>query len=233
MAWRRLSIILIGLGFASTAHAIVDANGVPTRRAPLPMLMNKNLGLRLGGVYRPLGSSQAGGSLAFQYQKEYVGFDIRGSYYSTSYGAIRAIAEDSMRQSAQTDGLASATQPDSEINRVRSQDDSWRFWMVEPGISVRGRLFVDRFPRLTEKVRFGLSYGGYTDATNAIAFTGILASLEMGLEYQLSPTVPIAIEGALNYRYGILRRSVPLATENLGQLPVQFWEMSLAFNYWF
>ena len=173
------------------------------------------LSLRKGFV---LSSKLTAITASVGYQWEYFGVDLRTHFGSSLYDRI----------SVTTDHPVSEFNPppgNFEVERPRFPSNPWNFTLIEPGLSVTTRFLQDYVPLLSQKARFGLAYGMFTDISNSVKLTGILASFEGALQYQLWNNSPFAVELGLTYFYGKVK--------NEAELPITFLTSSFSVLYWF
>lgn len=160
-----------------------------------------------------------------------LGADVRLRAGNTPYGAIQVQPDSSV---ALTATAPSAYDPDSEINRLRSDQDSWSYYGVEPGVMVAGYPFAGLLPQLESRGRLGVALGRFSDQANAITFDGLLVILEASLKYPLGHESRWFLTGALSWTAGTLLRQseVPLS-KNTRSLPVSWIGNSLGLSYLF
>jgi hypothetical protein len=168
-----------------------------------------------------------GASLAVGWQLQWIGFDARVGLGSMSYSMVSVSAGPS-----DTDNSTAAGDPTAERSRPRNGSDPWSYFLIEPGISVIGRLFASSLPQLTERVRFGMGYGSMSDQINNLSFSAISFSFETDLEYQLGVGSRFAVKGGVIYNAGVLDNKAD-SDPTHGRLPASWLQEQLALVYYF
>jgi hypothetical protein len=199
-----------------------DPERLANRRLWVELGLPSDFGFRLKGVSAQIGF----------FASRLFTVDLRVSTASTSYGGIRARADYDSSGTAGAD-YASSTDPTSELNRPRNRDDSWKLTLIEPGVGVRSRMFVDWLPLLSEHARFGLARAGLTDEANSIGFSGWIPSFEAGFDYALGRGSPWSLGAALSYHGGLVTSTAPERDSNVGTLPVSWLGLSANLRYSF
>lgn len=156
--------------------------------------------------------------------------DGRAILASTDYQTLKATSSYGDSETNFTSG----TDPESELNRSRSNSANWSYQLVEVGLSVLGRLFPDFVPSLTERVRFGFGMGLFQDNANKISFNGREFSFETGLIWQITKEQPWSVYGAISYHWGVLNSTAAdISGSQAGRLPVTWSTTSLGVIYSF
>jgi len=146
---------------------------------------------------------EKGFQLGIAYRWEFLGTDLRFAYGSTQYGQIKAVED-------YNQNTGTAYHPatyGAEMIRPRNDQDSWTYTVIEPGISIESKLFYF-FPQLTQKARFGFTFGHFQDEANNLGFSSFLFNIEAALLYQINPTSPWSVEGSLMWHSGNLMLNV-------------------------
>lgn len=224
--------IVLALATIAWATSAFAAQASPRSIAPSiisPKIAAKHpLYFRAGLTGVPGLATQLGGAVTAGYHWRYLSADLRATIASAPYGTI------STEPDALSDptGFESAADPGAELNRARSDDDAWGLILVEPGISVGARLFADFLPMLTQRARFGLAWGSFSDQENELGFSARLYSFEAGLQYHLAPSSPFAIEASVTGYAGTLARKEGASSAQQGRLPVAWLVYSIGVSYW-
>jgi hypothetical protein len=171
-----------------------------------------------------------GAQAGIGYRFRYFGVDSRFSLGRTNYGAISV--NPGPNQTPNTE--PSYFDLNSELNRPRHATDSWSYRLVEPGLSVSGKIFPVWLPLLTQQARVGLAYGAYNDNQNNIPFHSIVFTTEAMLLCQLGADSPWSVSGALSYNAGILVADTPNdAGMQSRRLPVSWVGTSIGLQFAF
>jgi hypothetical protein len=172
----------------------------------------------------------AGAQFDVGYQFRYFAFDSRFTFGRTKYGAINVSPGYN-----QTPGdAASALEPDSELSRVRGDSDPWSYRMIEPGLSVSGKLFPRMLPLLTERGRFGVGYGSFHDDANDVLFTALIFSAQVFLAYQLGAESRWSLTGGMGFDTGVLVAKTPsYGNLQMRRLPVSWVATTIGLQYFF
>lgn len=163
---------------------------------------------------------------------EFLGADLRFSSGSTKYGQIKGRVDYNQSISS---SYHSATLG-SEMERARDDSDSWKFIKIEPGVSVEGKLFPLWLPRLSERARFGFSFGNFKDLANDLSFDSYLFSLETSFIYQINNVSPWSIGASFFWNSGNLMLNVADTSTSFPSdrhLPVNWLGSSIGLQYSF
>jgi len=99
---------------------------------------------------------------------------------------------------------------------------------------VEGRYHPRWLPLLSEKGRFGLGYGKFTDRANQLEFNGVVMNFEADLIYALSGTSRWSVVAALNWKSGNLLRVEAAALDSSDRhLPINWVGTSVGMHYSF
>lgn len=168
-------------------------------------------------------ASEKGTSLTVGRRFRFFAIDLKGEYARLNYGALHA----------EYDGTQPYTESASnpEPLRPRSNQDAWRYYAVEPGISVDGRLF----PHMVERARAGFSLGRFHDSANNLNYLGTLFSAETGLEIHTKDEGPYALSFNLGWKFGELSAGPDPSYPQDGhrQIPVSWLMASMGIIYFF
>ena len=184
--------------------------------------------LRTGAVVG--GRNLSGGTLAGGVQYQMFALDLRFTFANGTYGSISTkpnyldVQSNSQEQSA--------TDPSSELNRLRDSADKWSLFTYEPGFSATARLFPNALPLMSERCRFGIGWGTFTDQQNSISFSALIFTVEGAVEYQLGYKSHWALEAGGQWSFGRLIASGSL-TDQAGRLPISYVTGSISLLYWF
>ncbi len=163
---------------------------------------------------------------------EFLGADLRFSSGSTKYGQIKGRVDYNQSTGSSYHSATLGT----EMERVRDDSDSWKFIKIEPGISVEGKLFPLWLPRLSERGRFGISFGNFKDVVNDLSFTSYLFNFEAGFIYQMGEDSPWSIEACFFWNSGNLMLNVADTNTSFPSdrhLPVNWLGSSFGLQYSF
>lgn len=196
-AWVILATSLIPI-VASAASQPVDfvTGHVDSQQSTLVV---RPFWVSAGGALGSNPFQMAGGIVSVGWQFHWVGFDAKFGIGSMTYSMIAVSPS-----STDIDSSSSAGDPTAERSRPRNGSDPWSYLLGEAGVSVTGRLFASTFPRLSERGRFAMGYGGMSDLANNIGFSAITYSFEGDLEYQLGVGSRWAVRAGVIYNAGIL-----------------------------
>lgn len=211
----------------------IDISSLPRLYTlPSPLQERKsNFYLGLGGNFTSLPTYVFTGFEArVGYQGVNLGTDIRYSQMNRQLRSLLVPPDHGVTRATPVEGSPIPVRA-YESDRIRHPTDSWQGSTIEVGIQAAARLFTGFLPLLTERSRFGLGYGNYTDVSNGLSFSGILPSVELGFQYQLSSSSPITLDLAISYHWGFLQ--LANVEPDLGRLPVSFAATSLSFAFWF
>lgn len=200
---------------------------VPEISGPISFIQPNSILFSVGGVSGIDLRTMRGGSLSVGYQFKRMALDLRGNLSSLDYGAISVLPGQSDFQDEPIEGEPI---PETELTRVRSDSDSWSYFQLEPGISVTGQFFADRFPRLSQRARFGVGLGRFTDRVNELQFLSITATFEADLEYQLFPASRWALRLGGAWQTGVLKRQDDIRDVEK-RLPVSWLQASFSLLY--
>lgn len=181
-----------------------------------------SLGLGLGAD--PLLMRGAFISVGWQYH--WIGLDARVGFGTTSYSMIGVAAGPT-----DFDTSTEAGDPLAERARPRNGSDSWSYFLVEPGISVSGRLFASSLPLFSQRARFGVGYGSMNDQTHALGFSAITYSFEGDAEYQLGVGSRFGLRGGIIYNAGVLENKAQ-PDPTAGRLPASWLQEQLSLVYY-
>lgn len=155
-------------------------------------------------------------------QKELLGFDL----------GIRAgkmqFSDFFSSPTATEQGILDATpsgngNPNAEINRVRTGSDSWSYTMIEPGISVTGKMLPYFLQKWSQTARFGIAKASFKDSANSLSYNGWLLRFEALARYHFSSSSSVSVHGGLASTFGWITRENPGATQkNEATLPVHY-----------
>ena len=165
------------------------------------------------------------------YQFRFVGLDARFSTGTAQYRAL-SVSQSHSQSAEEADFVIEGD--DSEILRPRNEKDRWLYWMVEPGISISGRLFVDSLPLLSERVRTGFSFGSYSDQAHHQNFTSWIFSTEAALIYRLSEKNPWSVLASVSWHWGSLTAEQRQnSSRTMRRIPVSWTGTSIGVLYSF
>jgi hypothetical protein len=174
------------------------------------------------------GFQEKGGFVGVGYRWRLFGTDLRIAYVQTKYQSIRSFNDSNNNTGTGYAPLGS----NQEINRLRSPDDSWKLFWVEPGLSVEGQMFPESLPRLSERARVGIAIGNFQDSVNSITFTATLITFETALIYQLFEDRPWAVSGAIAWNTGnATSTSKEFTLVSDRNLPINWIDTSLGLMY--
>lgn len=171
-----------------------------------------------------------GGQLELGYLLKFLGIDGRLSRGQTNYGRFSVAPGYSQLGFA----TPSSWDPSAELNRPRDGNDRWSYTMIEPGLSINGRMFSRILPLLSERARVGFGYGSFQDSANTIDFTSYLFSVEAAMLWQLGAGSRWSLSGSVNWYTGILiSDSDPEQSLSLRRLPLSWLTGSIGLAYSF
>ncbi len=220
-----LILSLLFFVFETPLHASseLDASGISHRHLVLSLEERSD----------PLFSGSIGWRLGIGYLWRSWEPELRISQGPIQYESIQAHPDPSLTPSG-----TAISDINSELLRTRLGEDLWNYFLYEPGLSVTGKFFLSPLQDFTEKVRFGVAWGQFTDVTHAVEFTTLLYSFETALSYPLGllagPLSPLEISVAFTLHSGVIVSNSPVPeTKQERRLPIQFYSASFGILYWF
>ncbi len=187
------------------------------------MVRHKNFfagGAYLGGTNFSL---TKGWQAAFGYEPGMLGFDARFGVASVAYQAIKANLDPG---SAPTD--AAFVNLDSEFNRFRAKLDPWTAIHYDIGLTLNAVMMDSILPGFSQKVRFALGSGRFTDQINSLVFRPIYVAFDIGMQYHFWPRSPFALDVSWQWRTGFMSTSDG-RTFQMSMLPMNWSAFNLGF----
>ena len=158
-----------------------------------------------------------GVSAGIGYLHEMMGFDIRARFGSMQTGEF-------FTPPTEMESTTIINQsPQSQIYQPRDDHSSWTYFMIEPGVSVTGKLLPLYLKKWSETARFGIAKSSFTDSASSLAYHGWVISTEAIAAYHFSYTSPYSFHFGMGLNWGwITRDSTPAGLQSEGDLPVRF-----------
>ena len=181
------------------------------------------------GARSDLSISGLGGQLGVGCLMRFFGVDARLSSGRATYEAFE------VSPGASQVGWANEASynSESEANRPRGSRDSWRYMIVEPGLSISGRIFPRSLPQLSERARVALGYGSFHDSANNLDFSAHLFSAETTAFWQLGEHSRWSFYVALAWQWGALYSKAPEMDASMRRLPLSWVTSSVGLTYSF
>lgn len=215
-------ILIWAMPWSQAVAAPPAKNLAPQLESEQSTLANYPFWISVGGEFGANPLQMHGGQLAGGLQLRWIGFDLELKLGTMTYGSI-AVAP----SSTDTDTSSAAGDPTAERARPRSSTDPWSYLLIEPGVTESGRLFANRLPQFSERLRFGLGAGNFNDEVNQISFAAFIVSFEGDIDYQLKPGERWVVRAGLAYNSGVLITS-QAQSPTYGRLPASWLEGHVA-----
>ena len=148
-----------------------------------------NLFVNLGGAFGTHPLAHQAGFVELGFAKNYFAFDLRFKNGVSHYAQI---------------GVEPGTfdNDPSPITYNNNGNAPWKYWLVEPGLSIISNPFIVLAPWLSTRVRTGLGYGTFTDLSSGYAFTTWTYSAESSLGFRLGEHSPWMMWTGLGWYFG-------------------------------
>lgn len=221
----RLFFVVLSLALNSVVWAATKPAVLPFEsRFPYTSQTNHHWFVRVDIENSLIGGTLLGAAASGGYQFSFFGVDMKFRYASTDYGVIRSNPD----ESASSSGIySSETDPNSELNRIRADSESWSFFLIEPGVFARSKIFPNWIPHLNLVGRFGVGLGSFSDQENGISFNPILFTSDAFLEYLLAKDSSWGVNGGANFTWG------RVGGTQTTRLPISFLVWHFGVSYWF
>ena len=196
---------------------------------PAPLQNGRHFYLQGMGAFSALPnlpSDRVGGGGAVGFQWNFLLWELRSTFETGKYGTLMALPS-AAESSA---GFTSASDSNSELNRVRSKNDRWSLLTINAGMGVHARLIPDWLPFISEKARFGIQYVLASDPSNSVSLKGFSYSWDAGLKFAFGTSSPLAFEFLWGYNSGSVSNKA--IGGQAGRLPITWTTWSGALILW-
>ena len=223
LAFSVLTVVLpISDVHAALPQMIGNLRNQVTAAAPPDQRMHRPFHVELDFNSPSTPGKGAGMGLELGWIGNSVGADLRMRFGEMQFGQFFSQPTQAEFAAGATPGASATTSPQSEINRPRSQSAGWGYFLIEPGISVTGRLFPSY--KWSQSGRVGIARSYFSDSSNSLSFAGWIFTSEALMRYHFALQSGTSFHFGFGYNFGWVTRTTSVLVDgrNDATLPIHF-----------